>query len=558
MQDRVGEAATAGGGTDGDVDVEVLVIGAGVTGLYALYRAREDGFSTVLLEAGDGVGGTWYWNRYPEARFDSESWTYAYVFSKELFCDWEWSERFAGQPEIERYFQRFVESFDLAPLIQLGTRVASVVWDAASGTWSVTATDGRRWRARYVVAATGMLSYPYVPDVPGRDDFRGESHHTGQWPAEGVDVTGRRVAVIGTGSSGVQVIPPIAAEAAELVVYQRTPNWCTPLNNAPISAEEQQALRDDFERIQRTLNTSATGFMVPPPSLRSSAHSAEERQEFFEMMWNSPGFAKLLSNYKDLLSSTEVNREWCEFIAAKVRSIVHDPVTADRLIPTDHRYGEKRPPFVTGYFEVFNEPHVSLVSLTETPILQITETGIATSEGHREFDVIVWATGFDYGTGHLRRLGVRGVDGEPLEEHWAEGPITYLGVQTTGFPNFFFPGGPHGASANVPRYNTDQVDYVADLLVAMREQGHRVVDVPAELEQSFTDMIDTMARHVPFTSISYFYGSNIPGKPVKNLLNPGGRPMLFQFIEEQRAEGYRSLVFDPDPAGATDAAGAVS
>ena len=530
-----------GDAEDNAVDVEVLVIGAGVTGLYQLYRAREDGFSTVLLEAGDGVGGTWYWNRYPEARFDSESYTYAYVFSKELFNEWEWSELFAGQPEIERYFQRFVEMFDLAPLIRFGTKVTSVEWCAEDSTWTVSAADGRRWRARFVVAATGMLSAPYFPDVVGRDDFTGASHHTGLWPAEGVDVTGKRVAVIGTGSSGVQVIPPIAAEAAELVVYQRTPNWCTPLNNEVISAERQQELRDDFEHIRQTLNTSATGFMVPPPERLSSEDSPEERQAFYETMWNSPGFAKLLSNYKDLLSDATINREWCDFIAAKVRAIVADPSTADRLIPSDHRYGEKRPPFVTGYYEVFNEPHVSLVSLEETPITAITATGIETTDGHREFDVIVWATGFDYGTGQLRRLGVRGVDGVRLEDHWADGPLTHLGVQSSGFPNFFFPGGPHGASANVPRYNTDQADYIADLLVAMREQGLDVVEVPSDLEASFTAMIDQLSRHVPFTKISYFFGSNIPGKPVKNLLNPGGRPMLFTFIDDLRNEGYASL-----------------
>ncbi|UDY36704.1 flavin-containing monooxygenase [Dermatobacter hominis] len=532
----MGDAAPGGA-----VDVEVLVIGAGVTGLYQLYRAREDGFSTLLLEAGDGVGGTWYWNRYPEARFDSESYTYAYVFSEDMFREWEWSERFAGQPEVERYFQRFVERFDLAPLIRFGTKVTSVVWDDASGTWTVTAEDGRRWVARFVVAATGMLSYPYVPEVPGRDDFRGESHHTGLWPAEGVDVTGKRVAVIGTGSSGVQVIPPIAAEAAELVVYQRTPNWCTPLNNAPITPDEQRALQAGFEHIQRTLNTSATGFLTPPPERMSTEDTAEERQAFFETMWNSPGFAKLLANYKDLLSDPDVNREWCDFIAAKVRAVVEDPATAERLIPKDHRYGEKRPPFVTGYFEVFNEPHVSLVSLEEHPMVRLTETGIETTDGHREFDVVVWATGFDYGTGQLRRLGVRGVDGVALEDHWADGPLTYLGVHSSGFPNFFFPGGPHGASANVPRYNTDQADHVADLLVAMREQGHDVVDVPPALEQEFTDMIDQLSRHVPFTKISYFFGSNIPGKPVRNLLNPGGRPMLFRFIQELRDDGYSSL-----------------
>jgi cation diffusion facilitator CzcD-associated flavoprotein CzcO len=531
------------------VDVEVLVIGAGVTGLYQLYRAREDGFSTVLLEAGDGVGGTWYWNRYPLARFDSESFTYVYTFSQELYDEWGWTELFAAQPEIERYFHRFVEHFDLAPLIHFGTKVTSVVWDASSGTYTVTAADGRSWTARYVVAATGMLSYPHFPAVPGREDFGGESHHTGLWPHDPVDFAGKRVAVVGTGSSGVQVIPAIAEQAASLTVYQRTPNWCTPLNNRPITADEQRDLRERYEVIRETLDMSATGFLLPPPDLDSAAHSEAERQAFFQQVWDSPGFGKLLLNYKDLTSNPDVNRAWCDFVSAKVREIVDDPETAERLIPKDHGYGEKRPPYVTGYYEVFNQPNVSLVSLLDTPMVRVTPTGIETTAGHEDLDVIVWATGFDYGTGHLTRMGVRGVDGLALEDHWADGPTTFLGVQSTGFPNFFFPGGPHGATANVPRYNTDQVDYVADLLVALRDQGHDVVEVTAELEESFTAMVAKMVRWLPFTEISYFFGSNIPGKPVRPLINPGGRPSLAKHISALRDDGYRALKLSKAPAG---------
>lgn len=530
------------------VEVDVLVIGAGVTGLYQLHRACEVGFSSVLLEAGEGVGGTWFWNRYPLARFDSESYTYVYVFDEELFQEWEWSEHFAAQPEIERYFQHFVERFDLEQHIRFSTRVTSVVWDADTARYAVTAEGGRVWNARFVVAATGMLSLPYFPDVPGRSDFRGESHHTGLWPKEPVDFTGKRVAVIGTGSSGVQVIPAIAAEAASLTVYQRTPNWCTPLNNRPITDEEQADLRARYEWIRDTLNTSATGFLAPAPSREAHA-TLEERRAFYEEMWNSPGFAKMLDSYKDLTYNPELNREWCEFIAEKIRSIVRDPATAERLIPTDHGFSEKRPPFVNGYFEVFNQPNVSLVSLVETPMVRVTETGIETTEGHEEVDVIVWATGFDYGTGQLCRLGVRGVDGRALEDHWVDGPKTYLGVQTSGFPNFFFPGGPHGASANVPRYNSDQVDYVADLLAVMRERGLEVVDVPEELEANFTGMVDKLARHALFNESSYFFGGNIPGKPIKYLLNPGGRPILFRYIDELKAGDYSALDLSPSPGG---------
>lgn len=535
-------------GTPASVDVEVLVIGAGVTGLYQLHRAREAGFTTLLVEAGDGVGGTWYWNRYPLARFDSESYTYVYVFDRDLFEEWEWSELFAAQPEIERYFQHFVDRFDLAPLIRFGTRITSVVWDPTTAAWTVTADDGRSWVARYVVAATGMLSHPYFPDVPGREDFAGESHHTGLWPHEPVDFTGKRVAVVGTGSSGVQVIPAIAAEAASLTVYQRTPNWCTPLNNRPISAEEQQDLRDRYEWIRDTLDTSPTGFLAPPPH-REAHPTREERQAFFEDVWNSPGFGKLLDNYKDVTYNPELNREWCEFIAGKIRAIVHDPDTADRLVPTDHGYSEKRPPFVTGYFEVFNQPNVSLVSLLETPMVRVTETGIETTDGHEEHDLIVWATGFDYGTGQLTRLGVRGTDGRRLEDHWADGPRTYLGIQTSGFPNLFFPGGPHGASANVPRYNSDQVDYVTDLLVAMRDKGVDVVDATPELEDDFTGMVDKLARRALFNTSSYFFGGNVPGKPIKYLLNPGGRPTLFGYIDALKEGDYAALDLSTAPGG---------
>jgi cation diffusion facilitator CzcD-associated flavoprotein CzcO len=356
-----------------------------------------------------------------------------------------------------------------------------------------------------------------------------------------VDLTGKRVAVVGTGSSGVQLIPAVAEQAASLTVYQRTPNWCTPLNNRPLTADEQRDLRERYDEIRATLDTSATGFLLPPPVQESGVHSDEERQAFFEEVWATPGFGKLLLNYKDLSSNPDVNRAWCDFVAGKIRAIVRDPDTAERLIPKDHGYGEKRPPYVTGYYEVFNQPHVSLVSLHDTPMVRVTPTGIETTAGHEELDVIVWATGFDYGTGHLTRMGVRGTGGRALEDHWADGAHTFLGVQSAGFPNFFFPGGPHGATANVPRYNTDQVDYVADLLVAMREAGHDVVDVPAEMEAEFTDMVDKMVRWLPFTEISYFFGSNIPGKPVRPLINPGGRPSLAKHISELRKVGYRSL-----------------
>ncbi|MET8978839.1 NAD(P)/FAD-dependent oxidoreductase [Streptomyces sp. NPDC004539] len=523
--------------------VDVLVIGAGVTGIYQLHQAREAGFSVRLLEAGDGVGGTWFWNRYPEARFDSESYTYGYLFSKELWEEWEWSEHFAGQPEIERYFNHVVDRFGLREHIVFGAKVVSAVWDEPSGTWTVTAQDGTEHRARHVVAATGILSVPFVPEIEGHDTFRGEQHHTGRWPKTPVDFTGKRVAQIGTGSSGVQIVPAIADQVAHLTVYQKVADWLTPLNNRPITAEEQARLKADFESIRETLNTSPSGFLHQITMRSGLEDSPGQRQDFFEEKWNGPGFTKLSEHYYDMTTNTEVNDEWCAFIADKIRSIVKDPATAEKLIPKGHGYGGRRPPFGTGYYEAYNKPTVELVDLNETPITRITETGIETSAGHQEYDIVIWATGYDFGTGALNRLGVRGRAGLALEEHWAAGPSTYLGVTTAGFPNFWFPGGPHGALGNNPRYSGDQVEYVMDLLVHARENGHDVVEVTVEAEDEWTDLVNDSAGQSSFLRSSYFYGANIPGKPIRQLLNPTGRIKLQELIRESVGDGFPAFGF---------------
>jgi cation diffusion facilitator CzcD-associated flavoprotein CzcO len=523
-------------------DVDVLVVGAGITGIYQLYRAREAGFSALLLEAGGGVGGTWYWNRYPGARFDSESYTYGYLFSRELFEEWEWQEHFAQQPEIERYLNHVVDRFDLRRHIRFDAKVTSAVYDESSATWTVAVGDGTEVRAQFLIAATGVLSVPFFPEVPGRDDFGGEQYHTGQWPAEPVDFAGKRVAVIGTGSSGVQVVPAIAGEVASLTVYQRTPHWCTPLNNSPITPDEQAQLRADFEAIRETLNTSPSGFLHPAGDRATFDDTKEERRAFFERMWNSPGFSKLISHYTDLLFDDAANAEWCEFIADKIRGTVDDPETAERLIPRDHRFGAHRPPFVTDYYEAYNKPNVSLVDLKQTPIVRITASGIKTTEDVRELDIIVWATGFDFGTGALRCMGIRGRNGLALEDYWADGPQTFLGVQTAGFPNFFFPGGPHAAAGNNPRYNGDQVDFVIDTLTYARDHGYDTIEVDPASEEEWTGMVDRNAARAPsFGESSYYFGANIPGKPRKYLLNAGGRPHFFDVIAKVRENDYKAF-----------------
>jgi cation diffusion facilitator CzcD-associated flavoprotein CzcO len=522
-------------------DVDVLVVGAGITGIYQLYRAREAGFTVQLVDAGGGVGGTWYWNRYPGARFDSESYTYGYLFSRELFEEWEWHEHFAEQPETERYLNHVVDRFDLRRHMRFDAAVNSAVYDEPTGKWSVVVSDGTEIRTRFLIAATGVLSVPFFPDVPGRDDFRGEQHHTGLWPAAPVDFAGKRVAVIGTGSSGVQLIPVIVDEVASLTVYQRTANWCTPLNNAPITAEEQAQLRAGFEAMREVLNTSVAGFLHPAYDRAAFDDSEDERRAFFEKMWRSPGFSKLSSNYTDLLVDPAANAEWCEFIAEKVRGIVEDPETAAKLIPKDHRFGEKRPPFVTGYYEAYNNPNVSLVDLHQTPIVRMTESGIETADGVQELDIVVWATGFDFGTGALTRMGIRGRHGLALEDYWADGPKTFLGVQTTGFPNLFFPGGPHAAAGNNPRYNGDQVDFITDALTFVRDRGYDTIEVDPAAEEKWTAMVDRGAATAPFGESSYFFGTNIPGKPRKYLLNSGGRPKLFKEIAKVVESDYKAF-----------------
>ncbi len=543
---------TAAAGPAGRPDVEVLVVGAGITGIYHLHRALEAGFTARLLEAGDGVGGTWYWNRYPGARFDSESYTYGYLFSRELFDEWHWQEHFAPQPETERYLNHVVDRFDLRRHMHFGARVTAAGFDEVTGTWAVAASGGVAVRTRMLVAATGVLSIPYRPEVPGLERFAGESYHTGAWPAGPVDLRGKRVAVVGTSSSGVQVVPAIADEVAELTVYQRTANWCTPLNNRPITPEEQARLRADFEQLRETLNTSVHGFHHPANDRSTFDVPEEERRAFYETMWQSPGFMKLTSHYRDMLFNPAANEEWCAFIADKIRSLVDDPATAERLIPRDHGFGAKRPPFVTGYYETFNRPNVSLVDLRETPMVAVTPAGIETTGGHREFDVIVWATGFDFGTGALSRMGLTGRGGVALTDHWADGPRTFLGLQTRGFPNLFFPGGPHAAAGNNPRYNGDQVDFVTDLLVEARAREAAAVEVTAEAEERWTAMVDRGAAHSSFGQASYFFGTNIPGKPTRYLLNSGGRPKLFSVVADEVAHGYHSFEFTP----ATEVAGA--
>jgi cation diffusion facilitator CzcD-associated flavoprotein CzcO len=548
------------GQSGSDADVEVLVIGAGVVGIYALYRALDAGFCAQTLEAGDGIGGVWYWNRYPAARFDSESYTYGYLFSRELFSAWRWQEEFATQPEIERYLHFVVDRFGLREHIRTGQRVVSAVYDEAATVWVVKTATGSVVRARWIIAATGGLSVAHYPEIDGLADFRGEAHHTGAWPHTPVDFTGKRVAIIGNGPSGAQLLPAIADTVAAVDVYQRSPTWLTPLNNAPITDERHAWLSANFDDIAATLNTAPSGFLHKPAGKFSTEDSPEERQAFYEKIWKSPGFAKLSSNYYDMTTSREVNLEFCAFLAGKIRSIVADPATAERLIPKDQLFGAKRPPFVEGYYECYNKPNVSLIALRETPVVQVDATGIETTGGHRDYDIIVYATGFDFGTGALTRMGVRGRDGLDLSTGWADGPSDFAGLSAHRLPNFFFPGGPHGAGGgNYPRYAQDQVDWITRTLVHARDHGFDVFEPTRAQQEQWMTMIETLAPRSVFSpEHSHYYGANVAGKPRKFLLNPGGRARFHEMLNEMAStEDYRGA-FARAAAGAAARAAAGS
>jgi cation diffusion facilitator CzcD-associated flavoprotein CzcO len=536
--------------TDGDV-LDVVVIGAGITGIFQLYRLRQEGFRARILEAGGGVGGTWYWNRYPGSRFDSESYTYGYFFSKELFEEWEWSEHFASQPETEAYLNHVVDRFDLRADIELNVRVAAAEFDA--GVWTITGTDGRQFRTRFVIAATGILSAPFFPEVEGRGDFRGQSFHTGLWPSEPVDFAGKRVAVVGTGASAVQLIPVIADAVESLTVYQRTANWCSPLRNAAITAEEQEHIRANREDLYRRCHETFSGFMHPDATKMTFDDTEEERRAHYQELWNTPGLKKMFSNYADLIVDPAANKQFSDFIAEKIRETVADPETADKLIPKDHGFAMKRPPLETGYYQAFNNPCVSLVDLRETPILRVTETGIETAEGLREFDIIVWATGFDAITGALTRIDVRGEDGRLLREYWTEGPRTYLGIQVAGFPNFFMVGGPQSVFGNVPRGTETHVEFVTELLDYARHHGYTRVETDDAAEAAWVRHVDEASAPFLTADSVWYQGSNIPGKAKRFLIYPAGANTYAATVRAIADKGFEGFTFSGAPASAAGA-----
>ncbi|HET7155727.1 MAG TPA: NAD(P)/FAD-dependent oxidoreductase, partial [Hyphomicrobiaceae bacterium] len=475
-------------------DTDAIIIGAGISGMYQLYRLRELGLSARVFEAGTGVGGTWYWNRYPGARFDSESYTYQFSFSPELLEEWNWSEHFAGQPETLRYLNHVADKFDLRRDIQFRSRVTAAHWHDDTRTWTVTLEDGSSHRARFLITAIGPLSAPTLPRIEGIDAYKGQSFHTSRWPQEPVSFAGKRVAVIGTGATGVQTISEVAKTAGHLTVFQRTPNWCKPLHNGPIDPETQIRIKANYDEMFRRCQETFACFIHTTDPRGTFEVTPEEREAFFEQQYATPGFAMWQGNFRDMLTSREANALVSDFVARKIRERVKDPKVAEKLIPKDHGFGTRRVPMETRYYEVYNQPNVTLVDIKETPIERITPKGIKTSDADYEFDMIIYATGFDAITGSFDRIDVRGLDGLRLKNKWQGGPQTFLGIQVESFPNLFMIVGPHTALGNIPRSIEYIADWITGLIRYMRERSLTRADAKPEAVVAWTGYVREKAE----------------------------------------------------------------
>ena len=450
-----------------NLDYDAIVIGAGVAGIYQLYKLRNLGMSVRVFEAGTGVGGTWYWNRYPGARFDSESYSYGYSFSQELLDEWDWSEHFASQPEILTYLQHVVAKFDLIKDIQFSSDVQSAIYSDATRSWEIQLQDGSRFTSRFLITGIGLLSQPTLPRIAGIDTFKGQSFHTSRWPHEPVTYAGKRVAVIGTGATGVQTIQEVCKDVGHLTVFQRRPNWCAPLHNAKIGPHEMKDIRASYTEIFETCNQTAAGFLHTADERLTFEVTEKDRYEFWENLYASKGFGIWQGNFKDVLSDPKANKAMSDFIADKIRSRVDDPNTAEKLIPKDHGFGTRRVPLETQYYESYNRDNVELIDIIETPIKKITPEGIVTTDREFEFDIIIYATGFNAILGSYDRINIVGVDGRKLKEQWSEELSTFLGIQINNFPNLFMILGPHALLGNNPRSIEFNVEWITDLIEHM-------------------------------------------------------------------------------------------
>jgi len=520
---------------------DVLVIGAGFAGLYAVHMLRNEGFSVIGVEAGDEVGGTWYWNRYPGARCDIPSLAYSYTWSPELRRDWRWSEKYATQPEILKYINHVADRFDLRSAYRFNTRVQSAVFDSGSAHWRIMTDTGEEISARFVLLATGNLSVPNTPRIEGLGDFAGPVYHTGRWPKHQVDFSGLRVGVVGTGSSGVQAIPLIAQQAQKLVVFQRTPNFSVPAHNGPLTEEDHREFERNFPQFRQSMEEFGR---VPLTAYDAAVPSKEEQWKRYSELWERGG-ASFLTVYPNLLTNREVNEGVSAFVREKIRSIVKDPETAEALCGMTSPFGVKRVCIDSNYFQTFNRPNVRLVNLRRQPIERVTRTGVQTVGEHHDFDALVLATGYDAMTGAILAIDIRGKDGRQMRKSWENGPRSYLGLMVAGYPNLFTITGPGSPSVigNVLHHGEHHIELVTLLLLHARTKGKTTIDVQESSQDEWMQHVQDVASKTLFPSAhSWYLGSNIPGKPrvFMPYVGEGYRKTCAAIV----ADGYRGFRFE--------------
>jgi len=534
---------------DTHLDYQAVIIGAGVAGIYQIKRLADLGVRATVLDANADLGGTWYNNRYPGARFDSESYTYSYSFSKEVLDEWHWTEKFSPQPETLQYLNFVTDKFDLRKYMQFGCWVESMVFDDEASFWTIRLADGRDITTRFVISGMGVLSTPTLPNFEGMGSFEGKSFHASQWPHEPLDLTGNRVAVVGSGATAIQLIPEVAKVAKSLTVFQRRANWAAPLNNGPITESDMDEIRQRYDEIFATCARTPGGFEHEPDRRGFYDVSPQERRELWDRLYDEPGFGIWLQNFTDIFFDEKANAEFSDYIADRIRQRVDDAAVAELLIPKDHGFGIQRVPMETGYFETYNRDNVSLVDGAATPIVRVTPTGIETSEDAFEFDVIVYATGFDAFTGAFDQIDIQGVGGVRLRDKWHAGPVTYLGATVRSFPNFLMLVGPQTAASNFPRGAELSVDWVTPLLEYMWSQGYQRFDVDETAEAEWFQHVKDMYQGMLLRNAkSWFtgYNSNIEGhehgKMRYNIYNGGG-PRYARMLEGSAENDYKGMYF---------------
>ena len=531
--------------SDLQLDYDAIIVGAGIAGLYQLHQLRKIGLKVRVFESGADVGGTWYWNRYPGARFDSESYSYGYSFSQELLDEWDWSEHFASQPEILRYLQHVARKFDLIRHIQFSSDVQSAIYDDTTRSWKIQLQNSDTYTSRFLITGIGLLSEPTLPNIEGIESFTGDSFHTSRWPHTPVSFSGKRVAVIGTGASGVQVIQEICKDVGCLTVFQRRPNWCAPLHNENIGQDEMKDIRSRYDEIFRRCSQTQAGFLHTVDPRSTFDVSEEDRYAFWEHLYASKGFGIWQGNFKDMLTNPKANKAMSDFIANKIRERVIDPVTAEKLIPKDHGFGTRRVPLETKYFESYNQENVELIDISSTPIERITPTGIQTTSKVFEVDLIIYATGFNAILGSYDRINIVGANGRILKDQWKNELSTFLGLQVNNFPNLFMIMGPHALLGNNPRSIEYNVEWITNLLKYMLKQKFTRAEATPEAVASWYSYVLDQGEGLLANQVdSWMTGinSNIQGRQKRIIARYSGSQYSYRKRCNEVAENnYREL-----------------